>query len=66
MCITVGIAAGGFRTFGRWKREKLEERRIETALEMLSVAHEAKSVFHDIRSPITLAYEWKDLPDVGG
>jgi len=36
--ITIGIAVGGFRTFGRWKREKLEERRIEVAIDALASA----------------------------
>jgi hypothetical protein len=49
--MTLGIAVGGFRTFGRWKREKIEERRIEIALEALSIAYEAEGVFETIRNP---------------
>jgi hypothetical protein len=46
--ITIGIAVGGFRTFGRWRREKLEERRIEAALDALTIAHETKFIFQNI------------------
>jgi hypothetical protein len=60
--ITLGIAVGGFRTFGRWKREKIEERRIEIALEALSIAYEAEGVFEYIRSPGAFGYETDDMP----
>ena len=30
--ITIGIAAGGYQTFSRWKRQKIEERRISSAM----------------------------------
>jgi hypothetical protein len=60
--ITICIAIGGFRTFGRWKREKIEERRIEVAIDMLSVVYEAKFVFDNIRGPMTFEYEWEDMP----
>ncbi|SRR6266851_1767765 len=60
--ITIVIAIGGFRTFGRWKREKIEERRIEIALEALSVAYESEGVFASIRNPVAFANEWADMP----
>ena len=60
--ITVGIAVGGFRTFGRWKKEKIEERRIEIALETLAITYESKYIFDAIRSPMSFEYEWKDMP----
>ena len=31
--ITIGIAFGSYRTFERWKREKLEEKKLDVALE---------------------------------
>jgi hypothetical protein len=49
--ITIAIAIGGFRTFGRWKRELIEERRVNIALDVLSIAHESKFVFARIRDP---------------
>ncbi|HUZ33555.1 MAG TPA: hypothetical protein VMV19_15845 [Xanthobacteraceae bacterium] len=64
--ITGIVAFGGFRTFDRWKREKLEERRIEIAFEALSIAYEAKFVFDSIRSPMAFAHEWSDMPRSSG
>jgi hypothetical protein len=60
--ITGLIAIGGFRTFGRWKREKLEEKKIEIALDASAIAYEAKYVFDNIRSPFSFEYEHKDMP----
>jgi hypothetical protein len=60
--ITIAIAAGGFRSFERWRREKLEERRIETAFDALTIAHETKFIFGNIRSPLAEGYEWADMP----
>ena len=51
LLITVGIATVGFRSFGKWKREKLEERRIDIAFEALALAYEAGFIFDSIRSP---------------
>jgi hypothetical protein len=62
--ITVAIALGGFRTFGRWKREKIEERRIEVALDALALAYEAKFEFGRIRSRHVQDYEWEDINNV--
>jgi hypothetical protein len=41
--ITISIAVGGFRTFNRWKREKIEEKRIDIAIEALALVYEANS-----------------------
>lgn len=60
--ITVTIAIAGFRSFGRWKREKLEEKRIEIALEALSLAYESREVFEMIRNPGSFGHEWADMP----
>ena len=64
--ITIGIAWTGFRTFERWRREKIEEKRIDTAVEALALAYESKFVFDNIRSPMSFPYEWKDMPDSFG
>jgi hypothetical protein len=61
--ITIGIAWFGFRTFERWRREKIEEKRIETAIEALALVYESKFVFDNIRSPMSFGYEWEDMPD---
>jgi hypothetical protein len=63
--ITVAIAIGGFRTFGRWKREKVEEVRMETAIAALAAAYKSKYVFQHIRSPMSYSYEWDDMPQAG-
>jgi len=59
--ITISIAVGGFRTFGRWKRERIEERRIEVALDALAIAYEAKFRFESIRSRRILENELEDI-----
>jgi hypothetical protein len=64
--ITIAIAVGGFGTFGRWRRQKIEERRIDVALEALSIAYEAQGVFAAIRNPGVFGYEWEDMPRTAG
>jgi hypothetical protein len=66
LLVTIGIAVGGFRTFGRWKREKIEERRIDVALEALSIGYESQGVFAAIRNPGSFAYEYRDMPRAEG
>ena len=61
--ITIAIAVFGFRTFERWKKEKIEEKRIETAIEALALVYESRFIFDNIRSEISFGYEWKDMPD---
>jgi len=60
--ITIAIAIGGFETFGRWKRQKIEERRIDLAFDALSLAQESKFVFGRIRDPNGFEGEWKNMP----
>lgn len=60
--VTIAIAVGSFRTFNRWKREKIEEKRLEIALEALSLAYEAQMVFEDIQRRFVAEYEWADMP----
>jgi hypothetical protein len=65
--ITIAIAIGGFRTFGKWRREKLEEKRIEVAIEALATAYETKTVFNIIRRRgLVDEYEFADLPETEG
>jgi hypothetical protein len=56
----------GVTGFGRWKRQQLEARRIEAAIEALSLAYESKYVFDNIRSPMAFEYEWQDMPVTPG
>jgi hypothetical protein len=60
--ITIAIAVGGFRSFDRWRREQLEAKRIDTALEALTIAYKTKFVFEHVRSVMASGYEWKDMP----
>lgn len=66
LIITIIIAVAGFRSFGRWKKERLEEKKIEIALDALAIAYESKSIFEHIRSPMAYSYEWKDMPKEAG
>jgi hypothetical protein len=66
LLITVTIAGFGFRTFEKWRREKIEEKRIEIALEALALAYECRTVFSIIRSPMSFGEEWQDLPRLPG
>jgi hypothetical protein len=60
--VTIGIAYFGFRTFERWKREKIEEKRIEIAIEALALAYDSQEVFETIRNPGTFGSEYADMP----
>jgi hypothetical protein len=66
LTLTALIAVAGFRTFERWKREKLEEKRIDIAYEALALAYETKFIFQSIRSPLSEGYEWADMPKKDG
>lgn len=62
LIVTGGIAICGFRTFDSWKREKIEERRIDIALDALSISYESKTVFGRIRNPNGFEGEWAQMP----
>jgi hypothetical protein len=64
--ITILIAIGGFRSFERWRKEKIEEKRIDTAVDALVLVREMKWVFENIRSPMSFDYEWKDMAEIPG
>jgi hypothetical protein len=48
--VTGTMAGLGLRSFAKFKREKIEERRIEVALDALALAYESKFVFQMIRA----------------
>jgi hypothetical protein len=60
--ITIFIAVGGFRSFGRWRREQLESKRIDVAIEALTIAYKSKFVFGHIRGAMSYGDEWHDMP----
>jgi hypothetical protein len=64
--ITIIIAVGGFQSFGRWQRQKFEEKRIDTAVDALVLIREMRWVFENIRSSMAFDYEWKDMPEIAG
>jgi hypothetical protein len=59
--ITAILAIAGLKTFSRWKREKLEEKRIEIAIDALAVGYEAQLVFERIRSRLVRDFEYEDM-----
>lgn len=59
--ITIGIAASGFKSFNSWRREKIEEKRIDVAIEALSLVYDSRRVFNHIRSQAT-AFDFEDMP----
>lgn len=48
--VTGYFACAGLRTFDRWKQEKLEEKRIDVAIDALAIGVESRHVFDYIRS----------------
>ncbi len=64
LLITVGIATAGFRSFEKWKREKIEERRIDIAFDALVLAYEASFIFESIRSPLSFEGEWAEMKGI--
>jgi hypothetical protein len=60
--LTATIAGLSLRTFNRWRREKIEEKKIELAFDGLAIAYETKYIFGSIRAPMTFDAEYKDMP----
>jgi hypothetical protein len=63
LALTLGIAFFGFRSFERWKREKIEEKKIDVAVEALAIAYESKYVFDHIRSPFVSSLNGRTFPE---
>jgi hypothetical protein len=66
LLLTAIVSGLGLRTFGKWKRETIEGRRIEAAVEALSLAYQAKWVFENIRAPITHEHEYEEMQGRSG
>jgi hypothetical protein len=60
---TSAFAIVGLRTFGKWKREKIEEKRMDVAIDALAIAYEAQLVFERIRSRRAREFECKEIMD---
>lgn len=63
--ITVTLAIVSFRTFDKWKQEKIEENRIDVALKTLAIAFESVIILDEIRAPLRHEYEWDKMPKTG-
>jgi hypothetical protein len=61
LAVTVTIAVVGFRTFDKWRREKIEEKRINVAFDALEMAYESKFVFQVVRAPLIEGWEWAKM-----
>lgn len=66
MILTTVIATVGLRTFGKWRMEKIEEKRMDIAFEALSIAYESKYIFDQIRCALTFSYEYEGMPRLNG
>lgn len=60
--VTSLIAWKGFRSFDRWREEKLEEKRIDIAFEALALAYETRLIFEFIRNGTTRDIEFEKMP----
>jgi hypothetical protein len=56
----------GLHTLNRWRREKIEEKKIDLAMDAISLANESKGVFEGIRSPLVSTSEWDDMEVLPG
>jgi hypothetical protein len=63
---TIIIARSGFQTLEKWRRQKIEEKKIDIALEALAVAYQMEDVFGHIRSTFVYKYELAEVPRVEG
>ena len=63
---TIVIAGVTYRSFQKWKREKLEEKRLDIALEALAVAYDTETVFKRIRHIFASAAELATIPKPDG
>jgi hypothetical protein len=66
LALTGVVSILGLRTFGRWRRETIEERRIEAAVDAWSLAYQAEWIFGNIRAPIIYPYEYEEMPERPG
>ena len=66
LLLTSVVSVLGLRTFGKWRRETIEGRRIEVAVEALSLTYQSRFIFENIRAPIVYEYEYDDMPGISG
>jgi hypothetical protein len=56
----------GLRTLNKWRREKIEEKKVDLAMDAISLANESKGVFEEIRSSLLSTSEWDDMEVIPG
>jgi hypothetical protein len=66
LVLTATIAAVSLRTFNSWKREKIEERKIELAFDALAIAYESRFIFGHISTAFTFAGEHQVMEKLPG
>lgn len=59
--ITITIAGSGYKSFNSWRKEKIEEKCIDVAIEALTLVYESRRVFGHIRSPAT-TFDYDEMP----
>lgn len=63
IAVTAAAIIAG-RSFDDWKKQKLTERKMDHAEQILSIAHRAKDAIEDIRKPMTTQEERKAALDL--
>src|SRR2546430_364987 len=53
LLLTAVLGGLGLRTLDRWRRERIEEKKVDLAMDAISLAHESKGVFEGIRSGVS-------------
>jgi hypothetical protein len=66
LVLTGMVSILGLRTFGKWRRETIEARRIEAAVDALSLAYQTRWIFENIRAPIIYPYEYEEMQERPG
>lgn len=61
LLLTAAIGGFGLRTLNKWRREKIEEKKVDLAMDAISLAYESKGVFEGIRAPSVSTSEWDDM-----
>jgi hypothetical protein len=66
LVLTAILGGVGLRTLNKWRREKIEEKKIDLAMDALSLAYEARGVFEAIRARVVSSSEWADMEEIPG
>jgi hypothetical protein len=63
VAITGLLTLRGLNSFERWRRERIEERRIQVAIDALAIAREAMIAFAAVRGSGVGSHEYADMSD---